>query len=83
MAVLHSLYCPDLAPVLFWELKLALKERRRGDINTIQEVSCCMQSKQWRRWKTYLLGTEHQRNAPCAEVNMAALLHQLKHLFMM
>ena len=33
MAVLHPLYCPDLAPFLFWKLKLALKGRICGDIN--------------------------------------------------
>ena len=38
MAVLHPLYCPDLAPFLFWKLKLALKERR-CDMSTIQEQS--------------------------------------------
>jgi len=27
MAVLDPLYCPDLAPFLFWKLKLALKRR--------------------------------------------------------
>ena len=37
MAVPHPLYCPDLAPFRFWELKLALKGRRCGDISTIQE----------------------------------------------
>jgi len=39
MAVLHPLYCPDLAPFLFWKLKLALKGRRCGDKSTIQEQS--------------------------------------------
>jgi len=36
MAVLHPLDCPELAPVLFWELKLALKGRRY-DINTVKK----------------------------------------------
>ena len=39
MAVLHRLYCPDLAQFLFWKLKLALKRRRCGDISTFQEQS--------------------------------------------
>jgi len=39
MAVLHPLYCPDLAPFHFWKLKLALKGRRCGDMSTIQEQS--------------------------------------------
>ena len=39
MIVLHSLYCPDLAPFSFWKLKLALKGSRCGDISTVQEQS--------------------------------------------
>ena len=38
MAVLHPLNCPDLAPFLFWKLKLALKGRS-CDISTIQDQS--------------------------------------------
>jgi len=38
MAVLHPLYCPELAPFLFWKLKLALKGRR-CDFSTVQEQS--------------------------------------------
>ena len=34
----HPLYCPDLAPFLFWKLRLALKGRR-CDISIIQEQS--------------------------------------------
>jgi hypothetical protein len=32
VAVLHPVYCPDLGAFLFWELKLALKRKRCGDI---------------------------------------------------
>jgi len=39
VAVLHPLYCPDLAAFHFWRLKLALEGRRCGDISTIQEQS--------------------------------------------
>ncbi len=39
MAILHPLYCPDLAPFLVWKLKLALKGRKCGDISIIQEQS--------------------------------------------
>ena len=36
---MHPLYYTDLAAFLFWELKLALKGRRCGDISTIQVQS--------------------------------------------
>ena len=39
MAVLHPLYCPHLASLLFSKLQLALKGRRCGDKSIIQEQS--------------------------------------------
>ncbi len=56
MAVLHPLYCPDLAPFLFWKLKLALKGRICGDIS---KNSLLLYAVQTVEKMVHIIGTEH------------------------